>query len=86
MARSQTELKVTEQDAGLRLDQFLAAPLGSRTQAQSAIESGRVQVNGEPRPKRHIVQAGEVVAVEEGELPGPDVPNSAGPVHRRLRG
>ena len=50
--------------AGMRLDQFLALPLGSRSQAQSLIDTGRVRVGGRLRPKRHIVQAGEVVEVE----------------------
>lgn len=67
MSQNRTELTVSEEDAGLRLDQFLAAPLGSRAQAQAAIEAGRVAVDGAPRPKRHVLQAGEFVTVEPRE-------------------
>ena len=67
-------LTVPAQEAGSRLDQFLARPLGSRSRAQSLIESRRVRVDGRTRPKRHIVQAGEVVEIEPeaspGDLPG----------------
>ncbi len=49
--------------AGERLDQLLAEPLGSRAHAQRAIEAGRVTVDGELRPKRHRVAAGERVEV-----------------------
>ena len=49
---------VSDDDAGTRLDLLLAAPLGSRSRAQRLIESGRVRVDGEVRPKRHMVAAG----------------------------
>ncbi|HKG03231.1 MAG TPA: RluA family pseudouridine synthase [Conexibacter sp.] len=48
---------------GERLDQLLAEPLGSRAQAQRVIDAGLVTVDGEPRPKRHRVAAGELVEV-----------------------
>jgi 23S rRNA pseudouridine1911/1915/1917 synthase len=48
---------------GERLDQLLAGPLGSRSAAQRAIDAGRVTVDGELRPKRHRVAAGERVEV-----------------------
>jgi 23S rRNA pseudouridine1911/1915/1917 synthase len=48
---------------GERLDQLLAEPLGSRAQAQRLIDAGRVTVDGELRPKRHRVAAGERVEV-----------------------
>jgi len=48
---------------GERLDQLLAEPLGSRAQAQRAIDAGLVTVDGESRPKRHRVAAGELVEV-----------------------
>jgi 23S rRNA pseudouridine1911/1915/1917 synthase len=64
MNRERTELTVAEPESGLRLDQFLARPLGSRAQAQAAIEAGRVRVDGGSRPKRHIVQAGERITIE----------------------
>ena len=64
--------------AGARLDRFLAEPLGSRSRAQSLIEAGRVQVDGQPRPKRHALVGGERIRVQESELasevPVTDVP------------
>jgi 23S rRNA pseudouridine1911/1915/1917 synthase len=65
--RMTDELVVPEEASGERLDRFLAVPLGSRARAQSLIDSGRVTVDGRPRPKRHLVQAGERVAVAEEE-------------------
>jgi 23S rRNA pseudouridine1911/1915/1917 synthase len=67
MNRDRTELTVAEPESGLRLDQFLARPLGSRAQAQAAIEAGRVKVDGAPRPKRHVVQVGERITVQPRE-------------------
>jgi 23S rRNA pseudouridine1911/1915/1917 synthase len=54
--------------AGMRLDRFLAEPLGSRARAQALIGAGRVRVDGHPRPKRHGVSPGEVVTVERAEI------------------
>ena len=48
---------------GERLDQLLASSLGSRSAAQRAIDAGRVTVDGEVRPKRHRVAAGERIEV-----------------------
>jgi 23S rRNA pseudouridine1911/1915/1917 synthase len=75
MATDQLELSVPADAAGVRLDRFLSEPLGSRAQAQVAIDSGLVTVDGRVRPKRHSVRAGERVVV----LAAP-VPNAAGPV------
>jgi 23S rRNA pseudouridine1911/1915/1917 synthase len=63
------ELTVSEQDAGRRLDVFLAGSLGSRSQAQNLIEAGHVLVDGQPRPKRHAVIPGERVVVATPEAP-----------------
>lgn len=79
MSSGRTELTVSAAQAGLRLDQFLAAPLGSRAQAQAAIEAGRVTVDGGPRPKRHVVQAGEHVAVEARERSPAEAPADNAP-------
>jgi 23S rRNA pseudouridine1911/1915/1917 synthase len=57
------EFEVSTEAAGIRLDRFLAEPLGSRAQAQSLIDAGLVHVDGQPRAKRHIVRAGQRVAV-----------------------
>jgi 23S rRNA pseudouridine1911/1915/1917 synthase len=69
----QIELEVPPQADGVRLDQFLAGPLGSRSRAQNLIEAGRVRVDGQQRPKRHAVAAGERVQVrEDAPLPEPE--------------
>jgi 23S rRNA pseudouridine1911/1915/1917 synthase len=56
-------LRAGAEDAGARLDAFLAGPLGSRARAQRLIEDGAVRVDGAAVPKRHRVQAGETVEV-----------------------
>jgi len=61
----QRQIPVTEATAGMRLDRFLAEPLGSRARAQALIDAGRVRVDGQDRRKRHTVSAGEVVTVTE---------------------
>ncbi len=45
---SNTEWRVEQDDAGMRLDKFLAdaSRLGSRGRAQSALERGKIYVNG----------------------------------------
>jgi 23S rRNA pseudouridine1911/1915/1917 synthase len=71
-------LTVGEADAGLRLDRFLAEPLGSRSRAVTLIDAGLVTVDGARRPKRHALAAGSVVVVaeQEGE-PVRDPPDGA---------
>jgi 23S rRNA pseudouridine1911/1915/1917 synthase len=60
-----SELTAGPEDAGARLDAFLAdrgaAP--SRAAAQRLIRAGAVTVDGLPRPKNHRLAQGEVVAV-----------------------
>ncbi len=51
----------------MRLDRFLATPLGSRSRAQTLIDGGRVRVDGRERPKRHTVTPGELITVEPPE-------------------
>ena len=63
MSESTIELRVPEDAAGVRLDSFLSASLGSRARAQALIESGHVRVDGRSRRKRHTVSAGELVTV-----------------------
>jgi 23S rRNA pseudouridine1911/1915/1917 synthase len=67
-------LTVTERTAGARLDRFLAEPLGSRAQAQSAIDAGRVSVNGRSRPKRHVLETGDIVEIAARETVSGEVP------------
>lgn len=52
-------------DAGRRLDLFLAEPLGSRSRAQRLIDAGAVTVDGRGAPKRHRLEPGEQVDVDE---------------------
>jgi 23S rRNA pseudouridine1911/1915/1917 synthase len=55
---------VTAPEAGSRLDQFLAQSLGwTRARLQKLVKSGRVLVNGEPRPASYRVRPGDAVAV-----------------------
>lgn len=56
-------IEVPADEAGTRLDQFLAETLGSRSQAQRLIDAGNVTVDGKAQPKRHRVVAGEQVEV-----------------------
>jgi 23S rRNA pseudouridine1911/1915/1917 synthase len=71
-------IEVPEEAAGVRLDRFLAVPLGSRAHAQNVIGEHRVRVDGEVRPKRHLVRAGEVIEVAaeppQAALIGPSAP------------
>ncbi len=57
--------RVPADAAGLRLDQFLAEPLGSRARAQSLIDAAQVWVDGRPRQKRFALKPGQLVEVEE---------------------
>src|SRR3954453_18245361 len=69
--------RATPEDAGARLDAFLAAPLGSRGRAQRLIEAGHVLVDGRAAPKRHRGGAGALVpAAGPGEAPAPDMPDA----------
>jgi 23S rRNA pseudouridine1911/1915/1917 synthase len=49
---------------GERLDAVLAEPLGSRTRAARLIAAGSVTVGGAVVAKRHLVRAGEEIAVD----------------------
>jgi 23S rRNA pseudouridine1911/1915/1917 synthase len=60
-------LEVPSDAAGARLDQFLAEPLGSRSQAQRLIDAGRVRVSGRVRAKSYAVVAGERIVVDPEE-------------------
>ncbi|MDX6691605.1 MAG: rRNA synthase [Solirubrobacteraceae bacterium] len=71
------ELAVPADAAGERLDAFLAAPLGSRSQAQRLIAAGRVLVDGEAVAKGHRVRGGEHVVVAEEEAAPEQAPERA---------
>ena len=69
-------LAVPPEAAGQRLDQFLAAHLGSRAAAERAVDAGAL-VNGDRRAKSHRLAGGETVEVpelEEPELGPPPAP------------
>jgi 23S rRNA pseudouridine1911/1915/1917 synthase len=70
---------VTSEDAGLRLDAFLAArgAAPSRSAAQRLIEAGAVAVGGRALAKNHRVAAGETVTVAEPAAPAEEVPDVA---------
>ena len=75
MAEIEWEGTVGGDDAGQRLDQFLAEPLGSRARAARLIGAGLVQLDGRPVQKRRLVHAGEQVVVTAetlGQMPGFD--------------
>ncbi len=83
------ELRVPPEAAGERLDSFLGARVGSRSQAQRLLEEGRVTVSGRLVPKRHLVSPGETIAVDHDaptRPPGADRdrtdPTSADPAFR----
>ena len=67
-AETSIELRVPEPAAGTRLDRFLADAVGSRARAQTLIDAGRVRVDGELRPKRHLVAAGEAIEIDDRAL------------------
>jgi 23S rRNA pseudouridine1911/1915/1917 synthase len=69
---------VAPDDAGTRLDAFLAGPIGSRAGAQGLIEAGFVRVDGRVARKRHLVRAGERIEISapepEAAPTGPQAP------------
>jgi len=79
---SEPRWTVAADDAGVRLDKFLAAParLGSRSRAAAALERGKVYVNGE---EASIKDASRTLASGDDVRVWVDRPGSAKP---RLRG
>jgi 23S rRNA pseudouridine1911/1915/1917 synthase len=72
-AASRSEFLVAEDQAGQRLDRFLAAqfPDMSRTHVQTLIDEGRVLVSGISKKPSHHVESGEQISVE---IPPPPLP------------
>src|SRR5690349_1398621 len=72
------ELDVPPEAEGERLDSFLAAPLGSRSQAARLIAGGLVHVDGAPARKGTRVRGGERIAVfdedRRADAPAADAP------------
>lgn len=70
------EYVVTPELDGSRLDKA-AAQLAtglSRARVKRAIEEGSVLVNGRRRAKGAVVQAGDVLTIDEGKIADPDAP------------
>ena len=61
-----SEFIVSAEDAGQRLDRFLASqlPALSRSKIQSLMEEGRVRVDGIARRASHRIECGESVTIE----------------------
>jgi 23S rRNA pseudouridine1911/1915/1917 synthase len=72
------ELEAPADAAGERLDVFLAAPLGSRSQAARLIADGHVRVDGRAATKGERIKGGERITVDEvasaAPAPGADAP------------
>ncbi|HEX6651683.1 MAG TPA: RluA family pseudouridine synthase, partial [Thermoleophilaceae bacterium] len=70
------ELTAEPDDAGLRLDAFLAArgAFSSRSAAQRAVEAGRVTVNDAAQPKNYRVVQADRVTVTRQSTPAPPPP------------
>jgi 23S rRNA pseudouridine1911/1915/1917 synthase len=64
---SKVEIRVTDELGGARLDKALVALVdgASRARVKRALESGEVRVNGRRRAKGELVNAGDVITLEE---------------------
>jgi 23S rRNA pseudouridine1911/1915/1917 synthase len=69
------DLRVGAEQAGVRLDQFLAAELPghSRSQVQRLIRDGRVAVAGREAKANYLIRAGDAISVDV-PAPAPAVP------------
>jgi 23S rRNA pseudouridine1911/1915/1917 synthase len=61
-------MRVLPEQAGQRLDVFLAEHAGSRAAAQKLIDAGLVTVGGEAQPKRYTVREGDEIDVGQLEI------------------
>lgn len=70
-ASSIKALVAAAEDAGERIDRFLAAQLPemSRTRVQALLDRGRITVNGTPAKRSHRIEEGDSVLIE---LPPPE--------------
>ncbi len=59
------ELRSALEDAGTRIDAFLATPLGSRSRAQRLLEAGAVTLDGRTVLKSAKLAGGETIAIDE---------------------
>jgi 23S rRNA pseudouridine1911/1915/1917 synthase len=60
------DLRVSADDAGIRIDRYLTSVLGgqSRSQIQRLIKDGKVKIAGHAVPANRIVRAGEAIEVD----------------------
>ena len=72
-------LHVPPEGAGERLDQFLAAHVGSRAQAQRRIEAGAVTLDGRLARKNERLRGGETVTIAAERIESPDSAAAAAP-------
>jgi 23S rRNA pseudouridine1911/1915/1917 synthase len=72
-------LTVPSDADGVRLDVFLAEPLGSRARAQALIEAGAVRLDGRPARKRDAVHTGARVDVDPPERTAADAGGETAP-------
>ena len=70
------ELRTAPEDAGSRIDAFLAAPLGSRSRAQRLLEAGAVTVDGRLVLKSARLAGEEAITIDEAL--DPDEPADVG--------
>jgi 23S rRNA pseudouridine1911/1915/1917 synthase len=70
MSSSRVSIRVAQDDAGVRLDRFLASRLDgvSRTQVQALNAAGAVRVDGRSRADSYALSAGETIDVEIARL------------------
>jgi len=59
------QLRASPEDAGTRIDAFLAVPLGSRSRAQRLLEAGAVTVGGRTLLKSAKLAGNETIVVDE---------------------
>lgn len=73
---------VAAEDAGQRLDRYLAAHLPelSRTRLQELVDDGHVQVEGRTSKRSYQVEAGETIEIEVPSPPSPEVQPAAIPL------
>lgn len=75
-------LSVSAEEAGQRLDRYLAArfPELSRTRLQELVDAGHVRVGGRTSKRSHEVEAGETIEIEIPPPPSPEVRPEAVPL------
>src|SRR5881227_4000199 len=65
-ARPLFSFTVSSEDAGVRIDRYLAGVLAgqSRSQIQRLIKEGKVQIAGQPVKSNRVLHPGDEIAVE----------------------